>query len=198
MQRQSQDNYEFLLEAMIGLCCLVLFSILWSNKATIQQVAQDTKQAIQGKQEQTTQPTAGNEKAILPLPRKNMRPPGPRARFGWRIHPVHGQRQFHTGHDIGSPEGTPIYAIFSGKVTFAGHKGACGNTVIINSGDYIHTYCHIMPDGILVRDNQAVKQGDVIAKVGTTGRSTGFHLHLGIKYKGQNIDPLKVLPGRWY
>lgn len=193
MQNRADERYEFILEAMIALSGMLLLSQVWVNRDVIlsPKPPKPNQENIQ-----KSPPNIGNEKPILPL--KNMKPPGRKSSYGWRIHPILKTRKFHNGHDVGALEGTPILSILSGKVTFAGWKGACGNTVIIESGDYSHTYCHIKHGGILVHKGQHVKQGDVIAQVGSTGRSTGPHLHLGIKRKGQWINPLEILPGGWY
>lgn len=196
MQQPNDDRYEFILECLIGLSCLVLFSILWSNKGVISSAVDNV---TGGNTKQTTadtgQPVTGKEKAILPLPK--MKPPGGKSSYGWRINPVTGNKQFHTGHDIGATQGTPILSILPGKVTAAGYIGACGNTVKVKSGELEAVYCHIMNGGILVKEGENVKQGQVIAKVGSTGRSTGPHLHIGIKRNGAWIPPLEILP-KWY
>lgn len=199
MQNRSDDRYEFIIESLIVLSGMLLASQVWMHKGEI--ISPITNQiksesATVKKTSNNKPPNIGNESPILPL--KNMKPPGRKSSYGWRIHPVHGRRQFHNGHDVGAPTGTPILSILSGEVSFAGWKDACGNTVIIQSGEYSHTYCHIKEGGILVRKGQFVRQGEVIAQVGSTGRSTGPHLHLGIKRKGQWINPLEVLPGGWY
>lgn len=186
----NNDQNEFRLELLIGLSCMVLVGQLWRNASLILGNDDQTQTSVINQTKKT------NEKAILPLAK--MEPPGRESTsYGWRINSVTGKKQFHDGHDISSPEGTPILSIFSGVVKTTGFIGACGNTVEIQSGKYLVKYCHIMPGGISVKEGQKVKQGDVIAKVGTTGRSTGPHLHIGIKVNGQIVNPLTVLPG-WY
>jgi murein DD-endopeptidase MepM/ murein hydrolase activator NlpD len=186
----NNDRTEFKLELLIGVSCLVLVGQLWGNASLI---LGDTNQS---QPSTTNQAKRTNEKAILPLAKMEL-PGRESTSYGWRINSVTGKKQFHDGHDISAAEGTPILSIFSGVVKTTGFISACGNTVEVHSGKYLVQYCHIMPGGILVKEGQKVRQGEVIAKVGTTGRSTGPHLHIGIKVNGQNVNPLTVLPG-WY
>ena len=114
--------------------------------------------------------------------------------FGMRKHPIGGDQRMHNGLDFGSPMGTPILAVADGKIIAAGQlDGACGLGVKIeHSGGYSSAYCHASE--VLAKSGQSVKAGDPIAKVGSTGGSTGPHLHLGIKLNGEWIDPKKVIP----
>jgi murein DD-endopeptidase MepM/ murein hydrolase activator NlpD len=113
--------------------------------------------------------------------------------FGMREHPVTGGQKMHNGIDFAAPGGANILAVADGQVSFAGDMGGCGNAVEINhSGGYLSKYCHASK--VLVQKGQSVKAGTPIALVGTTGTSTGNHLHLGIKLNGQYIDPKKVIP----
>lgn len=113
--------------------------------------------------------------------------------FGMREHPVTGGQKMHNGIDFSAPSGANILAVADGQVSFAGDMGGCGNAVEINhSGGYLSKYCHALK--VLVQKGQSVKAGTPIALVGTTGTSTGNHLHLGIKLNGQYIDPKKVIP----
>ena len=113
--------------------------------------------------------------------------------FGMREHPVTRDWKQHNGIDFAAPGGANILAVADGQVSFAGDMGGCGNAVEINhSGGYLSKYCHASK--VLVQKGQSVKAGTPIALVGTTGTSTGNHLHLGIKLNGQYIDPKKVIP----
>lgn len=116
------------------------------------------------------------------------------SRFGYRgsISGLSAIGDFHNGLDIAMPRGTPILAIDGGTVTFAGYmNNGGGYSVVINHGNNIQSYYHhIRAGGIKVRENQRVKKGDIIAEVGSTGASTGNHLHLGIKIKGEYVDPM--------
>ena len=137
----------------------------------------------------TFQPSKDAPKFIYPLPSKVSIGSG----FGMRTHPVTGAQQMHSGVDIGAPTGTPIFAIADGQVESAGELGNCGNGVRVqHSGGYMSVYCHASK--LLVKQGQSVKSGETIALIGSTGMSTGPHLHLGMKLNGEWIDPKKVVP----
>lgn len=112
--------------------------------------------------------------------------------FGPRIHPVTGKRSVHTGADLGAPYGTPILASKSGTVVEAGWNTAYGNMVIIDHGDGTSTlYGH--SSRLAVQAGQHVSQGQVIAYVGSTGYSTGPHLHFGIMINGEWVNPMNYI-----
>jgi murein DD-endopeptidase MepM/ murein hydrolase activator NlpD len=94
----------------------------------------------------------------------------------------------HTGIDIGAPTGTAVKCAASGKVTFSGWKGELGNLVVVTHSNGIQTY-YGHCSKLLVTAGQTVSAGDVIAKVGSTGRSTGSHLHFEIRINGGSINP---------
>lgn len=113
--------------------------------------------------------------------------------FGWRTHPVTGSRNFHEGIDIGVPEGTPIAASRSGKVTMAEWYGGYGLTVRVDhGGGVVSRYSH--NSALLVKVGEAVSAGQIIARSGNTGVSTGPHLDFGIYRNGVPFDPMTVLP----
>jgi hypothetical protein len=108
--------------------------------------------------------------------------------FGARISPFTGQLAMHDGLDIGAAPNTPIQASASGYVTSAGFDAKMGNVVLIDHGYGIQTeYGHLAK--ILVRQGQRIKRGDVVALVGSTGLSTGPHLHYMVKVQGQAVNP---------
>jgi murein DD-endopeptidase MepM/ murein hydrolase activator NlpD len=112
--------------------------------------------------------------------------------YGYRIHPVSGQRLFHHGIDLRAREGTRIYAAQSGKVIFVGWLGGYGRLVVIKHDDkYTTRYGHLSK--ITVRSGQKVKSGTVIGLSGDTGYSTGPHLHFEVRCKGKSIDPAKYI-----
>lgn len=117
--------------------------------------------------------------------------------FGYRIHPILKYKKFHGGLDINAPKGAYIHAAADGTVISARwHSGGSGYTVILDHGGGISTfYLHIMKGGILVKEGQSVKAGDVIAKVGSTGLSTGPHLHFEVRKDGERQNPLKYVTG---
>jgi len=109
--------------------------------------------------------------------------------FGNRPDPFHGRTVFHSGVDVPAPMGINILAAESGTVIFSSWQGGYGNTVIINHGNGIHTmYAHA--SSLVVRVGQNVNRGDVIARVGSTGRSTGNHLHFEVRVNGSLVNPL--------
>lgn len=95
--------------------------------------------------------------------------------YGWRVHPITGETAFHAGIDLGAPMGTPVLANNRGRVEYAGLAGTYGNLVEINHGSFSTRYAHLSAIG--VSGGQSVKKGQVIGLVGSTGRSTGPHLH---------------------
>jgi len=108
--------------------------------------------------------------------------------FGWRIHPIFGRRRLHTGIDIGAGYGQSIRAADSGTVIFSGWCGGYGNAVIIDHGRGISTlYAH--SSRLYVRKGQAVSKGQSVAAVGSTGYSTGPHLHFEVRVNGVPVSP---------
>lgn len=112
--------------------------------------------------------------------------------FGTRIDPFTKRRAFHSGVDFPAPTGTPIYASAGGRVIYAGWRRAYGNTVEVDHGDGLVTrYAHASK--LLVKKGQVVMPGEQIAKVGSTGRSTGAHLHFEILRDGRFVNPKAYL-----
>ncbi|MDR7556217.1 MAG: peptidoglycan DD-metalloendopeptidase family protein [Armatimonadota bacterium] len=110
------------------------------------------------------------------------------SRFGFRRHPIFRARLFHQGVDIAAPHGTPVRAAGDGAVLFAGWYGGYGKLVVLDHGDGLSTlYGHL--SAILVAPGAQVVRGQVIGRVGSTGYSTGPHLHFEIRRNGQPIDP---------
>lgn len=117
------------------------------------------------------------------------------SKFAYRIHPISGKRQFHDGLDIANDSGTKIVAAGSGIVTYSGWNGGYGRVIIISHGyGYKSVYAHNRKN--LVAVGERVKKGQVIAELGNTGRSTEPHLHFEVYYKGNKIDPLKILKSK--
>jgi murein DD-endopeptidase MepM/ murein hydrolase activator NlpD len=108
--------------------------------------------------------------------------------YGWRVDPVYHTRRFHEGMDFTANTGTDVYATGNGTVTFSGWRQGFGNCVIINHGfNYETLYAHLIKS--LVHAGEQVRRGDIIAMVGSTGKSTGPHLHYEVHYKGVPVDP---------
>lgn len=115
------------------------------------------------------------------------------SRFSYkRWHPILHRYRPHLGVDWGAPRGTKIYAVNSGKVIFSGWLGGYGKAVkISHQGGYVSLYAHM--SRIKVRKGKYIKRGEIVGYVGSTGRSTGNHLHFGLYLNGKAINPLKVL-----
>ncbi len=114
--------------------------------------------------------------------------------YGYRIHPIFHTRKLHTGVDIGAGSGSAIMAAGDGQVIYAGYRGGYGNTVMIDHGDGVVTlYAHQQSGGIRVSDGQRVAKGDRIGTVGSTGFSTGPHLHFEVRVNGAPTDPMAYL-----
>lgn len=117
------------------------------------------------------------------------------SRFGWRKDPFHGGRAFHHGLDFASRHKVLIRAAARGIVESVGRRGNYGLTVELNHGNgYRSRYAHAHE--LLVQPGQVVERGDPIARVGSTGRSTGPHLHFEVLEHGKAVDPLKFLSAR--
>lgn len=112
--------------------------------------------------------------------------------FGWRADPFTGEREFHKGLDIVANVGDPVRAAADGLVTAAGRMNGYGKVInVSHSGSVSSRYGHLSE--ILVRPGQRVKRGDVIGRVGSTGRSSGPHLHYEVLRAGRAVDPRKYL-----
>lgn len=113
--------------------------------------------------------------------------------FGMRKHPVLGYNKMHKGLDFAAPTGTPIYAAGDATVEYAGRKGGYGNYVRLRHNGTLKTaYAHLHKFAKGISTGKRVKQGDVIAYVGTTGRSTGPHLHYEVLVNGAQVNPNRV------
>ena len=116
------------------------------------------------------------------------------SRFGLRVHPITGEKKSHTGIDIASNQGTAVYASDGGSVTLAGWNGGYGNCIMIDHGNgYVTLYGHL--SSISVSVGQTVSQGATIGAVGSTGNSTGPHLHFEVLKNGTRIDPEQFFSG---
>lgn len=112
--------------------------------------------------------------------------------FGWRPHPTLGVEKFHNGMDMAAPGGSPILAAYDGRVVASGYSSSMGNYIMIDHGDKLYTiYMHA--SALYVSTGDYVTRGQKIAAVGTTGRSTGNHLHFGVRLNGQYVDPRSYL-----
>jgi murein DD-endopeptidase MepM/ murein hydrolase activator NlpD len=113
--------------------------------------------------------------------------------FGRRHHPILGYSKMHTGVDFGAPKGTPIRSAGAGIIALAGRHGAYGNTVVIQHGTKYKTlYAHMSRFAAGIRNGARVNQGQVIGYVGTTGRSTGPHLHYEVRVSDRPVNPTAI------
>lgn len=128
--------------------------------------------------------------------------------FGYRRSPRGGRMEFHNGLDIAAPQGSYIRNWWGGTVIKVGDRGACGTHIIVKSGNWKHSYCHMkgrvqkingrlyMVDragGIKIAKGQKIPAGARIGRIGMTGRTTGPHLHWVLRYNNNYVDPGKVL-----
>jgi len=138
----------------------------------------------------TRKVTTQGKNATFGMPLRNIRIT---SSFAYRrYHPILKRYRPHHGTDFGARKGTPLLAVHSGKITYASRMGSYGNVVKIkHAGGYESLYAH--QSRIRVKHGQLVKKGQVIGYVGSTGRSTGPHLHFGLQKNGRWIDPMNVL-----
>jgi hypothetical protein len=124
------------------------------------------------------------EEALTHVPVQATRSSG----YGWRLHPIKKTRKFHTGLDLSAKTGTPVCAAGSGMVAKAGMTKGYGNLIIIDHGDGLTTrYAHLSK--INVKEGNEVEGGQLIGKVGSTGQSTGPHLHFEVRVDGRPKNP---------
>jgi murein DD-endopeptidase MepM/ murein hydrolase activator NlpD len=117
--------------------------------------------------------------------------------YGYRIHPIDNSYRLHSGVDLAGGCNVPIYAATGGRVTFSGLNGGFGNWILIDHGSGIQSgYAHIINGGRLVSAGQTVTAGQMIARTGSTGSSTGCHLHFEIRQGGITVDPAAFMRNR--
>ena len=114
------------------------------------------------------------------------------SKYGYRVNPVTNEYGFHSGLDMASPEGTPIYAAFSGTVETVSESNGRGKYLILTHNNGLQTiYCHC--SAIMVEAGTKINGGEKIAEVGATGQATGPHLHLEVLLNGMRYDPAWLL-----
>lgn len=125
--------------------------------------------------------------AIQPVANKNLKQTA--SGYGMRIDPIYKTPKFHAGMDFSANVGTPVYVTGNGTVKQAGWDGLYGNCIVVDHGfGYITRYAHL--NKIKVKVGQQVKRGETIGEVGSTGKSTGPHLHYEVHVKGQVVNPV--------
>ena len=131
-------------------------------------------------------PALGSGKMIWPVPGEVT------SYFGWRVHPILHKKKYHSGLDIGAPMGTTIVAADAGVVIFCGRNGGYGNMIVLDHGNEVSTvYAHCSV--LIVKNGQTVAKDETLGKVGSTGLSTGPHLHFEVRKNGVPVDPLSSL-----
>lgn len=117
------------------------------------------------------------------------------SRFGWRkpvgASPRRSNGEFHSGLDLAAPMGSYIRAWADGRIEKVSYDNRCGWHIVTTSAEWTSTYCHI--SAVAVQEGQVVQAGQVVAAVGSTGRSTGPHLHWTLRYQSKLVDPELVL-----
>lgn len=195
----------------------------WKSKVAAQKSAQDQKEALVAENEANAERLRAMAEAeeaesakiasllygsgsgyfagvmAFPVPGFEQTPTGGSA-FGYRVHPILGYTKLHTGIDIGGRavgkdiNGATVVAAAEGKVIYAGYRGGYGNCVIIDHGNGVATlYAHMQTGSIKVSQGQTVERRDAIGKVGSTGLSTGPHLHFEVRINGNPVDPMPYL-----
>ena len=150
------------------------------SKAIANQIA-----AIQAKSKSTTKAPGAY---VWPCPSSRIIT----SEYGYRIHPILKTQQFHNGVDMAAPGGSPILAAYNGTVVAAAYSSTMGNYVMIDHGDNLYTiYMHA--SALYVSQGAEVVKGQKIAAVGTTGRSTGNHLHFSVRLNGSYVSPWNYL-----
>ena len=164
------------------------------NAKVAELVAQEqaARQAAQRQAQQTGQPVTYNAQASVGATGTMQWPAvghGISSPFGYRIHPIYHTQKMHTGVDINVAYGTPVMAADGGTVILSGWNGGYGNCIVINHGNGITTlYGHM--SSLVASVGQSVSKGQVIGYVGSTGASTGPHLHWEVAVNGQRVNPL--------
>lgn len=185
---RCREYYENVLEALI---VIVLGTIIGLSIFKIAPTTSDVTKSIPANNQESVSSqniTPGDWKK--PLDKLNMTSP-----FGMRFHPVLKTYRMHNGADFSGREGTPLYSMTSGVVLRTISDNACGLGAVIQHAEGITShYCHLSK--VSVRAGEKLKPGQRIGDVGNTGRSTGPHLHLGIKLNGSWIDPVPFMKKR--
>ncbi len=137
---------------------------------------------------QQKQSSLSEIRAVLP----DVNSPRVSSGYGMRHDPFSGELKFHHGLDIPAPEGTEVHPVKPGMVVFSGQQTGYGNVVIVDHGDgYMSKYAHNQVN--LVQEGEQVDSASIIARVGSTGKSTGSHVHFEVDYKGRSVDPGMLL-----
>lgn len=130
-----------------------------------------------------------NAEAVMPVKGARLTSP-----FGYRTNPISGNYGFHTGIDLAAAENTPVAAAFGGTVTETGESDVWGKYVLVRHSESLETYyCHL--NEIYVEEGAVIRSGETVGLLGSTGWSTGPHLHFEVRIDGVRVDPEKLLYG---
>jgi murein DD-endopeptidase MepM/ murein hydrolase activator NlpD len=152
-----------------------------------EQTSREIEAEIRRKEKSNPGKILGSGKIIWPVKGPITSP------FGWRFHPILRKQMYHSGLDIAVSSGTQVHAADAGVVVVSGWQGGYGNFVAIDHGNGIAT-CYGHNSQLLVREGEKVYQGQVIALSGSTGLSTGPHVHFEVRRNGVPVDPMSYLP----
>ncbi len=184
-----QEEYLALLEEAEEADNALMQELAQKNKEYDAAKAAENAAALPSTGSSTKPPTSVTNGIVWTMPCSYVRFSSP---YGWRIHPVYGYPKFHTGVDLAGPQGTPIVATRSGTVIAAQHNSTSGYYVSVNHGDgFSSSYLHLTH--FIVKEGQKVSAGQVLGYMGSTGVSTGPHLHFGISYNGVTQNPADYL-----
>jgi len=189
------------LRATFGVLMVGSLLVWWASEA----LGPDYRESVSAAETEQAVRAGGNVWSTASFPVENFQ--AYTSPFGYRQSP-YGGRQFHYGLDIAAPSGSYIRSWWGGRVIEVSDNSACGTSVIIQSGGWTHVYCHmqgyvttengqrVMVDqggNVRIRQGSEIGTGQPIGRVGMTGRTTGPHLHWGLKYQGSWVDPALVL-----
>jgi murein DD-endopeptidase MepM/ murein hydrolase activator NlpD len=152
-----------------------------------EETSREIAEQINKEQQNNPSESLGSGKMMWPVTGRITSP------FGWRYHPILHKKKYHNGEDIAVPRGTTVHAADSGVVAVSGWRGGYGNYVAINHGNGISTgYGH--NSRLLVNEGDKVVKGQAIALSGSTGLSTGPHVHFEVRKNGEPVNPIPYLP----
>lgn len=182
------------------LFAMALCQVPFVRQAVAQELPSGSSAAFREKMAERVVPAAASAHSVMskatiegsPSSRPGVRLPRLSSGFGYRDHPILGRRAMHAGIDIPGRAGTTIYASGGGIVRFSGRSGGYGEMIEIDHGNGMSTrYAHL--SRLLVAPGMPVSRGEAIGLMGSTGRSTGSHLHFEVRVNGRAANPLSYL-----